>query len=934
MKIIGIPFPSLLVIFLCLFYISNANSQQKSFEVIGQIVSKEDGVPLESATVYLERERDSTLNTYTISDRNGNFLLSGKTYEDKLSLIVSYVGYAPHKQVIDITERIQLPEPIELLTDANALNEVVIRSVAPITIKKDTLEFNAASFKTRAGATVEDLLKELPGVEVDLEGNITVNGKPVNKLLVNGKPFFGDDPTIATRNLTKEMIEKVQVMDTKTDAEALTGDEGDQENKTVNLTISEEKNKGTFGRLSAGGGTDERFEYAGIVNRFDGDRRLSVLGGGNNTNSPGFSFGEIQKMFGGGSMVMMSSTGAFQIDDKAFGFGKGIVNSRNAGATYADAYGEKMDISADYFYSGANSFDDETIERENIFPDTRFFTNSTASARQNNDMHSSNIKFDVKIDSTFLINVKPSFSYGTTESIQSREEVTIDENQEITNQSTLDNRTNSTSKTFKNVLDVTKRFGDRGASLSLNINTEFNDREGNDFLISETFFSDDPLNDEIRNQLTDRNQSLNSFFGSVRYNIPIVAKELFIDLRYSYRADTRKSLRSTFDFNETTQEFDSFNALLSTDFVFKNNRSTPGIGISLRKENYSFSISSSYMNRVLETTDRLRPALSAKENFEAIEYSTNFNYRFSPQKSVYLNYSLNNSPPTLEQLQPFEDVSDPLNTIIGNPNLEPSNTHRAYVSYNNFDFQKGTGVNFYSNFSIINNQVTPIVVFDENLKRTTTYTNVNGNYNGYLGANYSKSIKLDTIHSLKVSAGLWGNLTNAINFNNNEKYASKFISLTPSLGFTYTWKDVMEIKNSYGLSFNRNEYDIPLFDEEEFLGHNLRIQTATFLPKNLEWRNDINYNYNPNVAAGFQRSSLFWNSTLAYSILDDRGIITLKAYDLLNQNTNARRSVNQNYIQDVQSTVLQQYFMVSFSWKFNTLGKKGETQSGSPFFFF
>ncbi|GGD86529.1 outer membrane beta-barrel protein [Planktosalinus lacus] len=920
---------------LFLLLTATVQSQIKPFEITGQIVASDTGEPLESATVYLERERDSTLNTYTISDKNGNFELFGKTYEEKLSLFVSYVGYAPHKQIVAINaEKIELDEPIALLLDSNALDEIVIRSVAPITIKKDTLEFNAASFKTRAGATVEDLLKELPGVEVDLEGNITVNGKPVNKLLVNGKPFFGDDPTIATRNLTKEMIEKVQVMDTKTDAEAFTDEEGDQENKTVNLTISEEKNKGTFGRLSAGGGTDERFEYAGIVNRFDGDRRLSVLGGGNNTNSPGFSFGEIQKMFGGGSMVMMNSSGGFQIDDKAFGFGKGIVNSRSAGASFADAYGEKMDLSADYFYSGANSMDDETIERENIFPDTRFFTNSTASTRQNNDLHSSNMKFDVKIDSTFLINIKPSISYGTTESIHMRDEVTLTENGETTNQSTLDNRTNSTSKVFKNALDITKRFGDRGASLAVNINNEWNDLEGSDLLNSETIFTGDPLNDEIRNQLTDRNQTFNSFFGSVRYNIPIVAKEVFIDLRYSYRADTRKSLRSTFDFNENTQEYDDFNSLLSTDFIFKNNRSTPAIGLTIRKEDYTFSVSGSYMNRVLETTDKLRPGLSAKQEFEALEYNTFFNYRFSPQKSVYFNYSLNNSPPTLEQLQPFEDVSDPLNTIIGNPDLEPINTHRAYVSYNNYDFQKGTGVNFYSNFSIVNNQVTPIIFFDENLKRTTTYTNVNGNYNGYLGGNYSKSIKLDTIHTLKVNAGIWGNLTKAINFNNDEKFASKFISLTPNVGFTYNWKDVLEIKPSYRLSFNKNEYDIDIFEEEEFISHNLRFQTATFLPKNLEWRNDINYNYNPNVAAGFQRSSWFWNSTLAYTILNDRGIITVKAYDLLNQNTNARRSVSQNYIQDVQSTVLQQYFMVSFSWKFNTLGKKGETQTGSPFFFF
>ena len=162
---------------------------------------------------------------------------------------------------------------------------MVITSRAPITIKKDTLEFNVKSFKTKKDANVEDLLQQLPGVEVDDEGKITVNGKPVNKLLVNGKPFFGDDPTITTRNLSKEIIEKVQVTDTKTKSEAFTGEEGDTQNKTINLTIKEENNQGYFGRIAGGKGTEDLYEYASIVNRFRGDRRISILAGGNNTNS-------------------------------------------------------------------------------------------------------------------------------------------------------------------------------------------------------------------------------------------------------------------------------------------------------------------------------------------------------------------------------------------------------------------------------------------------------------------------------------------------------------------------------------------------------------------------------------------------------------------------------------------------------------------------
>ena len=198
--------------------------------------------------------------TYTISDKQGAFTLNNRTYEDSLKLTISYIGFETYSRKLKLSrDPVQL-ETIALKT-ANLLDEIVIQSRAPITVKKDTLEFNVASFSTKKDANVEDLLKELPGLEVDDDGTIKVNGKEVNKILVNGKPFFGDDPTITTRNLTKEMIEKVQITDTKSKAEAFSGEKGDTENKTINLTIKEENNKGVFGRLLGGVGTDERYEY-------------------------------------------------------------------------------------------------------------------------------------------------------------------------------------------------------------------------------------------------------------------------------------------------------------------------------------------------------------------------------------------------------------------------------------------------------------------------------------------------------------------------------------------------------------------------------------------------------------------------------------------------------------------------------------------------
>src|SRR5690554_6505507 len=331
---------------LCIFiFFISVHSYSQNFKVSGTLIDEETQNPLEAATVFMETVQDSTLITYTITDRNGKFVLHGNTSVKKTRVNIGFVGYRSFQKEIDLNRPVQDLGNIPIAVSVASLDEVVVKSRAPITIKKDTLEFNVASFKTKKDATVEDLLKELPGVEVDEAGKIKVNGKEVSKILVNGKPFFGDDPTITTKNLTKEIIDKVQIVDSKTKSEAFTGEVTDGEEKTINLTISEEKNKGDFGRVAAGGGTDQRYEFAGMLNYFNNDQRVSVLAGGNNINSPGFSFGEIRKMFGNINSMSVSSNGTFTIDGRTFGGGAGITKSQNAGANYADVIGEKTDIS-------------------------------------------------------------------------------------------------------------------------------------------------------------------------------------------------------------------------------------------------------------------------------------------------------------------------------------------------------------------------------------------------------------------------------------------------------------------------------------------------------------------------------------------------------------------------------------------------------------
>ncbi|WP_417861536.1 outer membrane beta-barrel protein [Winogradskyella sediminis] len=909
--------------YLLIFSMLSSLLYAQNFEITGKLVDENEEIPLESATVFAEKVADSSLITYTITGKQGDFELAGKSSSEEINVNISYNGYTPFRKKVTLNG-----QPIDLGTIKMAVlaeeleGVVVTANRAPITIKKDTLEFNAASFNTKANATVEDLLKELPGVEVDAQGNITVNGKPVNKILVNGKPFFGDDPTIATRNLTKEIVEKIQVTDTKTDSQAFTGEKGDENNKTINIKIDEEKNKGIFGRVAAGGGTDKRFEYAGLINYFDNDLRVSALAGGNNINSPGFSFGEIEKMFGSARYINMNSNGSFNYNGRSFGGGDGITNSRTAGANFADDFGKGSDISADYFYSSSNSFNEELRSRENILPENRYFSTSSSNSENDNDSHSANLRFKTQIDSTFLIEVRPQLTFNRSISDLNKSEESRNLDQELINQSQNDNHSEREGRNFESELIVTKKYGTKGGYFRIRTNNKINDVDNEDFTNSSTqIFGDEP-NSINRNQLTEGKTSSADFKITPSWRFPIIADTLFLYLGYNFEKDKRKDRKSVFDFDNQSQQYEIFNTAQSTDFTNTDQSSKPQVSLTYTSEKLHTGITVGYIFRSLESNDALR-AINFKNDFDALELSFNFRYQFSKKFSTYMGYYLQNNAPSVEQLSPFVDVSNPLDITRGNPDLKPSNSHNLYFGANNYDFKTQSGIYSYIRAAMTNDRVAPNTIVDENLVRNTTYANVNGNYelSGSLG--YSKNIKIDTLRSFKYGVQMYATLNRNINFNNNVQYASKTVSYFPSVNLSFKWNDYFEINPEYSLNFNTNTFNIDSFEDRKYTRHEFNLKTTTFFPKNLEWNNDVSYIYNPDVANGFEKKYVFWNSTVSYAFLDDKASASLKIYDLLNQNNNVKRTSSEDYIQDIESTVLKQYFMLTLSYKFNTLGKKG-----------
>lgn len=921
------PLTALLIIIISLF---TGKLVAQEFEVKGKIIDNTTKTPLESATVYLESIKDTTLITYTISDKNGTFELATRTKLKEVNLFVTFNGFQTYKQKINLDKSvIELPN-IGMELASNELDAVQLVAVrAPITVKKDTLEFNADSFKARPDATVEDLIKKLPGVEIDSEGKITVNGKEVNKILVNGKPFFGNDPNIATKNLTKEIVDKIQVTTTKSESEEFTGKKGTSEEQTINIELKEDQNKGFFGRATISGGTDERYAMSGIGNYFNDKQRISVLASKNNINSSGFSFDEIYDMMGnaGGGGVSWTGNGSFSIGGLNFGGGQGITTSSNAGISFVDEYKDKTEIIADYFYSRADSENESRVERENILPDGSFFTNSRSTSLNVNDSHRATAELQFEIDSTFKIVVAPSYRFTEGENFSSRTEESLDDTGTTLNRGDSRNRTDSERRNFGSDIEVIKKFGSKGSYVSFNLNNGIINNTSENFLntTNEIFGTTPSL--ETRDQLTDIDTKENNISADIEYRIPLKEK-LFLDINYQFSNRRERNDKKVYDFDNTTNQYDDFNETLSADLKVNFQTHLPKIGINYETEKLYLSFNTGIRFSELKNEEFIQNT-SVKSNFTDININSYMRYRIKQGMSVSLNYNTRTQAPSARQLQPVADVSNPLNITVGNPNLNREFNHRMYANFNNYDFKSKSGFFVWLSATFTNDKIVPFSTTDENRIRTTTYTNVDGVFRGNGGVSYSKTIKRDS-SSVRFRAGLYNNYNKEFNFSNGVKFATKRNALTPSVRMTYNYKELLEIEPRYSVSLNTTKYTLDNFDDEKFQSHNVGLKTTTFWPKNIVFGNDLRYTYRTNVAPGFERSALFWNMSLGMKILKERGTIKLTAYDLLDQNINTRRSITADYIQDSQSTVLQRYFMLGFTYK---LSKVGGKKSGAVQFF-
>ncbi|HET8737046.1 MAG TPA: outer membrane beta-barrel protein, partial [Pricia sp.] len=356
---------------------------------------------------------------------------------------------------------------------------------------------------------------------------------------------------------------------------------------------------------------------------------------------------------------------------------------------------------------------------------------------------------------------------------------------------------------------------------------------------------------------------------------------------------------------------------------------SPSLGFRRRGEKLSLRVGASYTFTSLANRDFLQNS-SFSKSYENLLLSARIRYSLDRTKRFYLRYNKGLDLPSVNQLQPVPNVNDPLNIVIGNPDLSPSVEHNFNFNYDDYDWKNRTGMYVYASIDIDNDRVSAVSTTDENFLRTTRFTNVDGNYNGYAGFGYSTEIKKDSVFSAKFNFRPGLNFGQQVSFTNGTELKAKSFEVTPSFSTTFNYRELVEFEPGYGISFNSTKYNLDNIDDVKYTSQNLNLRLTTYWPENLVFGNDIQYTYNGNVGPGFRKDALFWNLSLGLDIFKKKATIKILAYDLLNQNTNVRRTTGEDFIQDFQGTVLQRYFMGSFTYKFDQFG--GKKDKGSRFY--
>ncbi|MFD3002328.1 outer membrane beta-barrel protein [Pontibacter toksunensis] len=900
-----------------------AHAQNAKGELAGKISDETSKEPLSYATVSVYNAQDTTLITFRMSDDNGIFKIPGLPLESRLRAIITMMGYGVYRHEFTLTAAqpiLNLGE-VKMAASSTLLSEVlIVAETPPILVRNDTVEFNAASFKTLPTALVEDLLKKLPGVSVDNSGNIMVNGKAVSKILVDGKEFFGSDPKIASRNLPANVIEKVQVMN---DPEALRRDPDMPEMdipQVINLKFKKGVKKGLFGKLYGGAGTDDRYEGGGILNMFRDTMQVSVLGYSNNLNRPGFGFEDISRIGGfdrsGFNSVMIRSDGGFALNGISFGgTEEGIQQSSGGGANFNTVFNNGITLNLQYFLGGIDADLRQITNSSQLVDEDTITSRRVRNQFSKSTSHRIGGKLDWKIDTLTDLSVTPVVTIADISSNQIAFTNTYGNFPELINESNNTQFYNNNTLTLGNDLTLSRNFRKKGRNLTYygtyEYSTILQDQVNN---AENIFFRPEPAI-TLLDQLRDNDTYSTKINNSASYNEPI-SKNVSAVFRLNSEYFDDKNALQTYDADPETDEYTLLVPGLSNELKRTGWRNYLTTGIKWKIKELTVQPAVRFTSLDITNTFQKNPTI--KQDFFYVFPTLNVNW-----KSFYLSYNVNLREPNATDLQPVIDNTNPLFINYGNPELKPSVSNSIYLNYRKYDTKRSLNYSVYMNGEISNDAVTRQRTIDAFGVQTSRPVNTDGNWRINSSARFLKDFKYDNNRQYSIGGSIWASYTRTLVLFNDIQSFSQTWSLNPTLDAKMNLDDKVEFNQSFTLRHQQSTYEDNTFRSLKFNTKTSRSEIVIRLPKKLVWEATFDYWYNSNMAPGLQNNYSRLNGSVTYLFMkDDRAQLKLSVFDVLDQNLNAYRNIRENIIEDTQTVVLNRYGMLTFTYNIRNFGGK------------
>lgn len=928
------------LILIC-FVLTHSSSAQNPYTVNGLTIDNFSKAPLTNTAVCVLNAKDSTLFKFMFTDEHGTFRIDNLK-SGNFILLVSYPDYADYVEpfTLDVAHPAHNFNALNMQLKNRLLHEVVIKgSVNAIKIKGDTTEFNAKAYVNQPNDKVEDLLRQLPGIQIDKDGKISANGQAVNKVLVDGEEFFGDDPTLVTKNLRADMVDKVQLYDKKSDQAAFTGVDDGQKTKTINIKLKEDKKNGTFGKVDGGVGTQERYEGQAIYNRFQPKLKFSVYGTLANNGKTGLGGADNSKLGTTGNNLITNDDGGLSV----------VGGSNDALDSYNGSYNGQGKPQA---YNGGFHFDNKWQTADKFTLNTNYrigsidvngLTNTITqqtlvggTINTNTNQTFDNKAFRQKLDGSFQVKL------DTTATLKVGADATfknfkVNNNYNSISENGSGSRINQDSRVVKNdgdqqVFNVTslytKKLKKPGRTLSWNLSEAYNDNHTKGYLNSEIDFYNPTSG--IRDSLKSINQYktlavLSSVFTSnITYSEPFSKK---ISLLFNYGLAINNSSSDSRSYNPSAPNiYNLLDSVYSNSYKFNQATNQAGIIFNYKTKKVKLYFGTKASGVHYKQIDEFTGTVFER-NF--INWAPQASLQFSPssQEGLYISYNGNNIQPTITQIQPIRVNTDPLNILIGNAGLRPSFSNSFNSSYMVNKVLSGINLYMYgylftrSNAIVTNTNISPT-----SGQTTTQYINLPDrtpiNYSIYV----APGVKIKPID---LNAGLNFSVDGGTNYNyvNGSLSESKSISYLAAANVDKNVAQKYSLSLSGGPSYTINKFSLQPGSDNSSLGFSSSGNVTFYLPKMFIVSTDARYNYTAKTNIFDAQYRTIWNAAFSKAFFKDQNLtLSINAYNILNQDINFSRSVMANTMTQATTNSIGRYLMFSVIWNFTKFKNNSPTK--------